>query len=273
LFDGRRLERCPTCDLVFMAEPPTEAELAELNARYWTIAQTHSFLAERVHRAQMLARVEYLEQRLPSLRNSRVLDVGSGYGMLGRVLAARGHEVAYHAIESDPQCNERLRKNGAKSVSRRLEDSHEPDLDLVILSHVLEHVAEPRAFLGLVRGMLAPSGALFIEVPNQDFRHKQSMGTHLLFFSPKSLGLLLEGTGFTVEHLATVGPPLSALEAARAARSSSGRVGRIGAEMATRARLALSTRASLRERLQVAAYGEARQWIRCLARPDASAAR
>ncbi|MGH7534245.1 MAG: class I SAM-dependent methyltransferase [Gemmatimonadales bacterium] len=251
-----------------MVQPPTESQLAEVNARYWTVAQTHSLLAERVHQAQMLARVEYLEQRLPSLRAARILDVGSGYGMLNQVLSARGHDVAFHAIESDPQCDARLRRNGVRSVSRQLEDCRESAFDLVILSHVLEHVAAPRAFLRLVRGKLAERGALFIEVPNQDHLHKLDMGTHLLFFSPASLGFLLEAAGFTVEHLATVGPLLSDLQAARA-RLTSGGLRRMGSEAAGRVRLAVSSPASLRSRLQVATYGEARQWIRCLAHPAA----
>jgi SAM-dependent methyltransferase len=270
LFDGRVLARCPGCELVYMARPPTGAELAELNARYWTDAQSHSFLAERVEQAQMLARVEYLERRLPSLRTARILDVGSGYGMLSRVLRRRAHDVAYHAIESDAQCDARLRSNGVKSISRRLEDCRESDFDLVVLSHVLEHVGAPRDFLAVVRGKLAPSGGLFVEVPNQDFRYKVSTGTHLLFFSPTSVGSLLERTGFAVAHLDTVGQPLSALERARVGRQTSGRLGRIGAEMADRVRLALASPASLRHRLQVDTYGGARRWIRCLARPDGS---
>jgi hypothetical protein len=157
-----------------------------------------------------------------------------------------------------------------RSISPRLEDCRESDFDLVILSHVLEHVAAPRAFLGLVRGKLAPLGALFIEVPNQDYLHKLSLGTHLLFFSPTSLGFLLESAGFTVEHLATVGPLLSDLEAARAARPTSGWLGRMSSEVVRRVRLAVASPASLRSRLQVATYGEARQWIRCLAHPAAA---
>jgi SAM-dependent methyltransferase len=272
-FDGRQLERCPSCSLVFMAQPPTQSELAEVNARYWSVAQTHSFLAERVHQAQMRARVEYLERRLPALRTLRVLDVGSGYGMLNRALAARGHGGGYHAIESDPQCYARLRMNGVQSISSQLEDCRESNFDLVILSHVLEHIAEPRAFLTQVLARLAPGGALFIEVPNQDYRHKLSLGTHLLFFSPTSLGLLLGHAGFRVENMATVGPSLSALEAGRAERLTAGRLRRTGSEVARRVRIAVAPDAALRSMLQVAHYGEDRQWIRCLAYPAASTPR
>lgn len=50
--------------------------------------------------------------------------------------------------------------------------------DVIFMNHVLEHIEEPVGLLESLRGLLAPQGRLFIEVPNvRSLRARLSMPT------------------------------------------------------------------------------------------------
>jgi len=258
-----------------------ESDLAEVNSRYWEVAQVYTAMSERIHEAQMVARVEYLESRLGPLGGKKILDVGAGYGILNLVLRKRERAVSFHAVEYDQGCHSRLAQNGAASIVRDLAACRDDGFDIAVLSHVLEHVRDPKALLASVRGRLATGGWLFLEVPNQDHLHKADIGTHLLFFSPRSLRSLLASAGFSVEHLDTVGAPVADLTGSSrgadkggngrwAARVRASRLYQAGSGLANRLRAAIVSLDSLRADLQLASYGEGRQWIRCLAAVSSS---
>jgi SAM-dependent methyltransferase len=58
---------------------------------------------------------------------------------------------------------------------------------LVFLNHVLEHVADPVAFLGGVYARLRPGGIAYIETPHADHRFKDDVFPHTLFFTVRAL--------------------------------------------------------------------------------------
>jgi SAM-dependent methyltransferase len=72
--------------------------------------------------------------------------------------------------------------------------------ELIILSHVLEHLLEPAADLRKLRALLTPRGALFIEVPSlfdvssNLLRYFQN--AHTFSFVPDTLQPLMASTGF-----------------------------------------------------------------------------
>jgi hypothetical protein len=65
-----------------------------------------------------------------------------------------------------------------------------------VISHVLEHVPNPKEFLKSVTKNLKVGGVLFIEVPCKDYEHKSIIEPHLLFFDKEPMRLLLEGLMF-----------------------------------------------------------------------------
>jgi SAM-dependent methyltransferase len=280
LFADRQLAKCHRCGLVFVADPPAADALAELNAQYWAVAQATSRYSDLMHTAQMRSRVDYLEQHLGALDDRGILDVGAGTGLLGRALRARGWRGVFQAVESDPASDTALRKNGAAADWRELGDAPEQEFGLIVLSHVLEHIAAPRAFLATVRARLASGGHVFIEVPNQDYLHKLDFGTHLLSFSPPVLASMVNSIpGLAVIDIQSVGRPLEMLVGAGTAALPRGArtrrlarrvvpesVWRVASDLADRGRAARVSVASLEHELQLSANGPERQWIRCLAR-------
>ena len=73
-------------------------------------------------------------------------------------------------------------------------------IDLVILSHTLEHVPNVRSFLQDIKTLIAPGGMIYIEVPgvnNPRFTMlRNAQLGHLMYFNLKSLKRLLKTCGF-----------------------------------------------------------------------------
>ena len=109
--------------------------------------------------------------------NARVLDIGCGPGVLGEWLADLG--IEYLGVDIDDDYCAYARARGLDV--RQLDVRTQPDLglfDAVVLSEVLEHVADPFDMLAAVRGYVTPGGVLLLTVPSLSlFRYlKHRMG-------------------------------------------------------------------------------------------------
>lgn len=99
--------------------------------------------------------------------NARILDVGCGSGQEARELAMHGFARAEGIDPYMPQASVSL--TGSPRLRRAsLEDLSGERFDLVLLTHVLEHVRDPRGTLEMLRQVLAPEGVCRIEVPVAD---------------------------------------------------------------------------------------------------------
>ena len=74
----------------------------------------------------------------------------------------------------------------------------EGKFNLIVLSHILEHLTNPFEYLKLIHRLLVKNGTLFIEIPFLDNLFKVDVFPHLLFFDPNSLRKLCERAGFDV---------------------------------------------------------------------------
>jgi 2-polyprenyl-3-methyl-5-hydroxy-6-metoxy-1,4-benzoquinol methylase len=98
-----------------------------------------------------------------------VLDVGSGSGARAAALVRGGYRVT--ALEPDPQEADAARRGlagRARVVDATVEDLDAAvgDFDGVLLSHVLEHLADPDGTLRALRGRLRRGGIVVAIVPN-----------------------------------------------------------------------------------------------------------
>jgi 2-polyprenyl-3-methyl-5-hydroxy-6-metoxy-1,4-benzoquinol methylase len=101
----------------------------------------------------------------------RVLDVGCGFGALGKEFRRRGFEV--WGIERDPKAtalaSERIdRVIVADLADRALLDAKLSgnQFDVIVFSDVLEHMLDPRGVVLTFLPYLAPAGRVIISVPN-----------------------------------------------------------------------------------------------------------
>ncbi len=146
----------------------------------------------------------WLEAGLGSLEGRRVLEVGCYEGYLLHLLGERGARGL--GIEPSERAAALGRERWGVEIRTGLFEEQElaPEgFDLVALSHVLEHLADPRAALERAWTLLAPGGALFIEVPDVLQPRVESAVDfftfdHLFNFSPATLAALLASCGFEV---------------------------------------------------------------------------
>jgi SAM-dependent methyltransferase len=90
-----------------------------------------------------------------------------------------------------------------------LEKMPEARFDLVIMSHVLEHLPNPVGYLSHLReSVLTPEGWLLLEVPNL-YAHDSFEVAHLFAFTPHSLKEVLRKAGLDVDKFKTHGQPNS----------------------------------------------------------------
>ena len=74
----------------------------------------------------------------------------------------------------------------------------EERFDIVVCSHVIEHVADPHATLTQLRDRMTDGGAIYVEVPMEIWKrsplHEEPV-THVNFFTVESLRTLLQRAG------------------------------------------------------------------------------
>jgi SAM-dependent methyltransferase len=162
---GWRYHRCATCDA--LTKLLSEQEYAAIEPSYdpgpTSVVQggelVREYLGVDQHRS-VLATVDV------GRRHPTFLDIGCGAG--GALLAAK--ELGWQAEGVEPS-------RAHSTIARKLgfvvhEGFFDPSgfagrqFDVVLMSHVVEHLLEPRGFLQAVVGVLAPGGKLVLITPN-----------------------------------------------------------------------------------------------------------
>jgi SAM-dependent methyltransferase len=172
----------------------------------------HSYCANRIYKnSGNLALLELTESK----PTGRALDCGCGAGDNARILSERGWDVDGITISRDEQYK------AAKVCKTVLVADLETGLpaavsgvyDLVVFSHVLEHLRNPSLVLNEIHRVLAPDGIVAVALPNVlnwrsrmrflrgQFEYEEGGimdNTHLRFYTFASGRRLLEANGFLV---------------------------------------------------------------------------
>ena len=201
VYSNMSLFRCNKCDMVFVDPFPSDKALKNYNDNYFDSAHGgHSISKETIAVFKGLAslRGTYLNNFLnkKNIKCERILEIGPGPGYFAENWKKNYANEEYFAIETDQTCYSNLNKIGVKLIKEKDYNNYEGKMDVIIISHVLEHVSDPKGFLSFANSFLRQGGALFVEIPCNDFQHKTIMEPHLLFFDKKPLKLLLEKVNF-----------------------------------------------------------------------------
>lgn len=187
--------------MVFMSPMPSENDLEIYNANYFQAAHGgHPTNKSAVGFFSGISKLRgiyvssFLKKKL--LFPKKVLEVGPGHGYFAKNWISNNPDVQYFGVETDESCYESLKHAGVKIVLPSQVQAEIDCVDLVIISHVLEHISNPDLFLQQVTQKLKTGGVLFIEVPCFDWMHKEIYEPHLLFFDKVPMAKLLERNGF-----------------------------------------------------------------------------
>jgi SAM-dependent methyltransferase len=204
--EARRLPRgdielrlCDSCGFIFNAR--FDAQLVEYSHRYNpTQAASPSF--NRWHREL----AERLVERF-GLRQKRILEIGCGKGEFLALLAEAGENVG---IGFDPACDPGAAPHAERGRVRFVQQNYCEDdaavmADFVCCKMTLEHIADVRGFLGMLRKSLAPQPKtlVFFQVPDaerilEEVAFWDIYYEHCSYFTSESLRHAFEQTGFDV---------------------------------------------------------------------------
>ncbi|GHV28401.1 hypothetical protein AGMMS4952_11940 [Spirochaetia bacterium] len=244
--EGFSYVRCTRCGLVQMNPQPEQAEVARRyregsGAEYlsYELANEASFLhlqelaledagLEEIEEALIhrdtahrdTARSSCGEESraaLPQAAPPSVLDIGCATGALLEKLRNRGW--ACTGVEISPSAEYARNKRGLDVRNLPLEENRFPDasanagFDLVLASHLIEHLNAPASFVAEVHRILKPGGYFMVTTPNiAGFqarlfggRWRSAIFDHLYLFSIKTLSRLLTKHGFAIERVCTWG--------------------------------------------------------------------
>ena len=186
---------CQHCGFVCYAPRPTEAEIT---AKYEFLSKdpaTHNEISRTLKsdrqrsQALLILLTPYLEPK------SRVLDFGGGNGRLMAAFVEAGHDcyLVDFSVNPIPGVNHLGSDLGAIG--------NQKTWDLVVISHVLEHLADPAKAVREVRRLVAADGLLYVEVPLEIWRHPplaEEPVTHINYFTEDSVRILLQREGYDV---------------------------------------------------------------------------
>ena len=217
-FPRSRIAHCRNCGLMSSFPLPGEEELdAVYRQRYRQIrgeAADKNYLRHMDCRAE--AQLAFLRRHSPTqLSRARILDVGCSAGSFLKACAGFTQSLAGFEPDDAMRAAARGRLPPAAVLHGTLFQAERlagQTFDVIVASHVLEHVPQPGFFLSALCGSLAPGGTLLIEVPNEDsatvgnwIQSGERGGMHLFFFTPRTLRDIIEAAGGRVAHLATFG--------------------------------------------------------------------
>lgn len=144
--------------------------------------------------------------------HGKALEIGSSTGLFLSLLKKKGWEVL--GIEPSKISSQIASDSNIPTLVTTFELSRLPpnSFDLVILSHVLEHMEDPVAVLKKINKVLRKDGVIFIDVPNFGGIVAQIKGPvweyilpdeHKWHFTEVALNGLLAKTGFVIVQSST----------------------------------------------------------------------
>lgn len=220
---GRQFSRCGACGTV-QRRMSTE-EYANLDVTYdsggWIEGHDPATIEQLLNVEEKVALIE----RHRPANGRTMLDIGSGMGAY--MLAAQ--KLGMAAVGYEPSLTHSRIARDVFGLNVRNEYFRGTDerFDLILLSHVIEHIFEPAPFLKMVVRSLNPGGRLLVVTPNAAAFSARATGVHWPMLVPKDHVTMLTPNGmkrmtppgtsmrvstdeYSYEFMATVGAAIRA---------------------------------------------------------------
>lgn len=189
--EGLNIVYCLGCSQIYATPYFSDDELA----RYYEEYRTED--SQREFGRRVTVKGPKILERLAPVEGKRIIAIGCGSG--GILVPLRDAGAAVMGYDIDQKAASFGRSQGLNIQSETLPWG---PFDIVILSHVLEHLRRPDQLLNELRSQLNPKGILYIEVPNvkPSWRGlKPHLETaHCWYFDRDTMTSLLNRCGYRV---------------------------------------------------------------------------
>ncbi|MCW3114415.1 MAG: class SAM-dependent methyltransferase [Segetibacter sp.] len=207
--------KCSACTLRFTQNVPAAAYIGSYYQSSDYVSHSDSrkgFINSIYHivRKFTLKGKRNLIRKVTGLRQGVLLDIGAGTGAFANTMQHAGWNVT--GLEPDNIAREKAlgKYNLRLAELGELESLVGETFDAITMWHVLEHVHDLHGYLEKFHQILKPEGRLVVAVPNytsydatvyKDQWAAYDVPRHLYHFSPKSMEVLMEKTGFMLETI------------------------------------------------------------------------
>ncbi len=192
-----QIDRCASCGQAFRQEM-----VRDVISEYVDKSPMPSWLESRAASRHHYGFIQYTI----GLENiSNILEIGSGDGVLLRLIRKNHPNINITALEPNKNhCAILSLIPDVTVIQDYMENAGlKQKYDLVIMSHVLEHIENPQeAIKYIYDNLLVDGGFLYIDVPNQDYElcsvgiSFKAPATHLYFFNGENMKNMLTSLGF-----------------------------------------------------------------------------
>lgn len=214
-----RVFECKNCGLAYVSPLPSKSKLEKhyKSYQYWKIKRVKKLSYNSKEWGKLFSKVpilnygmwraircfHYLKKANILTKGIKVLDIGCGFAPFLFACNENGIK-SINSVESSLKIGKFLAKNKINnffgSIEDFLERNNPQKYDLIILSHVIEHLRNPLTVLEKTKKYLADEGMLYIEVPYRNDKNSPIIEGHLFFFEKNSLELILSKKGYKIHQ-------------------------------------------------------------------------
>ncbi len=186
--------KCSECGIYFndtLAKPDDFQKYYASND-YYSEARTGGSGGYSKSDAERYARIFAEIEPFINIENPAILDFGCGKGGMLQWLKERGYENLV-GIESGDRCRKHVRSALHIPVYESVSQVEDFSADIIILSHILEHLYSPGEILRELQRISKDATVFFLEVPNsqayleKEFVWEKLYFEHLNHFTEQSL--------------------------------------------------------------------------------------
>jgi 2-polyprenyl-3-methyl-5-hydroxy-6-metoxy-1,4-benzoquinol methylase len=196
--------RCRHCGLVY-ANPRWESSVVRES---YSAVQDPTYVEEREGRVLTFQRnlKPFEDLVAPNSHTRRLLDIGCHIGVMVELAQKAGWDA--WGVEPSTWAAEEARKRSLNVLTGTLGEAQLPadSFDVVTMWDVIEHLTDPAAEIRQIHRVLKPGGIFAVHTIDIESWFARLMGKrwpwlmemHLYYFSPQTLGRMVEQTGFQV---------------------------------------------------------------------------
>ncbi len=197
---GFAYHRCLVCSHIYTSPRISAAVQTQIGMDLDDVDMEDTFLEiQKIYAASILHHIR------ARATGARLLDIGYGRGYLMQLAQAYGFEV--YGVDSSTALAEHIRPQFGGRLFQAVmgrDDLPWGQFDVVVMSHIVEHLPDPVATIGQVVDAMSPGGILYLAVPDVESMQFRIFGkkwdvinpiAHFQYFNERSLARLLRTCG------------------------------------------------------------------------------